>query len=212
MVPYTEAWTLAHRLHQVLTQAAKLKQDGRAAEARALVRNEGVPLWLRLAPQVRTTMLAFQAIVATRNDLGTLASLHNKFVRIALVRLRLSIQEWLGELPAETEKLLAEVTRPDGAAPARLFVPTRPTLLAKGERTRVMVVVPSGGAVRSVTLETRLRGAAQWTATPAKLLGRRTYVAQLGPLDGAEFAEYRLRAEVGAEKLASPQYVVTLAG
>ena len=102
-----------------------------------MAQNEGVPLWLKLAPQVRAAMLAFQQIVATRNDLGTLASMHNKFVRIALVRLRLSIQEWLGELPPETEKLMEEVTGPDVSAPVRLFLPTRPTLLGKGERVEL---------------------------------------------------------------------------
>jgi hypothetical protein len=212
MVPYAEAWTLAHRLHQLLTQAAKLKKDGQADQARSLVERDGVPLWLKLAPEVRKAMLAFQQIVATRNDLGTLASKHNKFVRIALIRLRLSIQEWLGALPPETEKLLGEVTRPDAAAPARLFLPTRPTLLGRGERVRIMIVAPAGGVVGSITLHTRLRGAREWTVTPAKLLGRRTWQAQLGPLEGAELAEYHVAAQIGTAKLITPSYWLTLAG
>ncbi|MCX6638052.1 MAG: hypothetical protein NT090_23595 [Acidobacteria bacterium] len=218
MVPYTEAWTLAHGLHQVLARAGKLKKDGQAGEAREVVKNDGVPLWLKLAPQVRQAMLAFQQVVATRNDLGTLTSMHNKFVRIALVRLRLSIQEWLGELPPETEKLLEEVTGPDASAPVRLFVPTRPTLLGRGERVRILIVAPGGGTVRTVMLHTRLRGAGKWTATPAKLLGRRTYQAMLGPLDGAELAEYYVSAAIGGAKLTAPPdapvntYCLTLAG
>ena len=67
--------------------------DGDGDAAREKVRGEGVPLWLRLAPSVRSTVLAFQRIVATRPDLGTLASMHNKFVRLALVRLRLARKE-----------------------------------------------------------------------------------------------------------------------
>jgi hypothetical protein len=139
-------------------------------------------------------------------------------VRIALVRLRLSIQEWLGELPPETEKLLEEVTGPDASAPVRLFVPTRPTLLGKGERVRIMIVAPGGGTVGAMTLHTRVRGAGKWTATPASLLGRRTYQAMLGPMDGAELAEYYVSAKIGGAKLTAPldapvnTYGLTLAG
>jgi hypothetical protein len=190
LVPYTEAWTLAHRLHQVLEAARKVK----GAEAREKVRSEGVPLWLRLAPQVRRAMLDFQGVVATRNDLGTLASLHNKFVRLALVRLRLSIKEYLGTLPQETEALFAQVTRPDPQAPARLFVPTRPTLLGKGEQVRLLAVV-TGPRPGGVSLHTRPRGAKEWSATPATLLGRSTYQVTLGPFsDEAEFVDYYLSA------------------
>jgi hypothetical protein len=181
---------VAHRLHLVLEAAGKLK----GGEARDKVRGEGVPLWLRLAPEVRRAMLDFQRIVATRNDLGTLASLHNKFVRLALVRLRLSIKEYLGELPPETETLFGQVTRPDPQAPARLIVPTRPTLLGKGERVRILAVV-IGASESQVALHTRLGGTKEFSASPASLLGRSTYQVTLGPFSSdAEFVDYYLSA------------------
>jgi hypothetical protein len=205
MVPYTEAWTLAHRLHGVLERAAKLKSKRKIEEARALVRSEGVPLWLKMAPEVRAAMLHFQRIVATRNDLGSLASKHNKLVRLAYHRLRLSIKEYLGSIPEELEKLLSEAIRPDPDAPPRLFVPTRPTMLGRGETARVMVIATGEAPVTRVQLHTRPRGAPQWTASPAKLMGRRTYEVQLGPFDSSsELVEYYFTAEVGTSKLAAP--------
>ena len=192
LAPYAEAWTLAHRLHLVLQAAAELKGQNRMDKARDKVRTEGIPRWLKLAAEVRKTMLEFQRIVATRNDLGTLASMHNKFVRLALVRLRLSMREYLGQLPPQTETLYADVMKPNAQAPARIFIPTRPTLLAKDEAVRVSIVVT--GDAKDVVLRTRALGA-QWTATPAKLAGRRTWEATLGPFAGdAQIVEYAAAA------------------
>ena len=204
LVPYAEAWTLAHRMHLVLKKAGELKAAGQAGEARAVVASEVVPMWLRLAPRVREAMLFFQSVVATRNDLGTLASMQNKFVRLALIRLRLSIQEYLGELPAETERLFAEVTRPDPKAAARLIVPTRPSMLKPGETVRVMALATGSEPVEGVWLHVRARGSVEWQTTPAKLLGRRTYEVQLGVPATAELVEYHFTAQVGEQSLAAP--------
>jgi hypothetical protein len=204
LVPYAEAWTLAHRLHLVLQAAAELKKNSRAEDARQKVRAEGVPLWLRLAPEVRRAVLHFQRIVSTRNDLGTLASMHNKFVRLALVRLRLSMKEYLGQLPSEVETVLAQVTRPDENAPARIFIPTRPSIMAKGEKMRLSVVSTMGGAV---TLNTRAAGTAAWIKTPAKLVARKTYEAVLGPFPaGTALVEYF----ASAGEAATPTNLLTL--
>lgn len=211
LVPYADAWMLAHRLHLVLQAALDLKQKGKRAEARAKVAREGVPLWLQLAPQVRRAILSFQRIVATRNDLGTLASMHNKFERLALFRLRLSMKEFLGQLPAETEEAFRQAVRPDTEAPARLFVPTRPTLLARGESVRLMLVVTGEAPATNVALHVRPRGAASWQTVAARLLGRRTYEARLGPLDSsASLAEYYFSANVGENKLKTQPYLLTL--
>jgi hypothetical protein len=204
MVPYTDAWITAHRMHAVLKAAGELKEAGKSAEARDKVRAEAVPLWLKLAPDVRRAMLHFQRIIATRNDLGTLASKHNKFVRLALYRLRLSMKEYLGELPPETESLFRDVIRPDPEAPARLIVPTRPTLLGKGEKVRVMAIAAGDAPVKRVTLHTRARGAS-WTVVPCRLMGRRTYEVTLGPFDAAfPLVDYYFSAEIGSEKAAAP--------
>jgi hypothetical protein len=162
-------------------------------------------MWVKLAPEVRRAMLDFQSIVSTRNDLGTLSSMHNKFVRLALVRLRLSLQEYLGELPPETETLFAELIRPDADAPARLFVPTRPSLLSKGEKVRITIVATGQAPIHSVQLHTRASGASQWGTAAARLMGRRTYQAMLGPFDTAlPLMEYFVSATVGPAKLVSP--------
>jgi hypothetical protein len=208
LVPYSQAWTLAHRLQLVLKAAGEARKAGKNDEARDKVREEGLPLWMQLAPEVRRAMLHFQSIVSTRNDLGTLASMNNKFVRLALVRLRLSMAEYLGDLPAETEKLAAQVTQPDRAAAPRLVVPTRPTMLPKGEQVRLQIIVAGGGEVAKVTLYTRPRGAAQWAATAATLAGRRTYQARLGPFrEEAALVDYYVAAEFrepSAARLVAP--------
>ncbi len=204
LVPYTEAWALAHRLQSVLHEAAKLKDAGKNEQARQKVRSEGVPLWLLLAPQVRRAMLLFQSVVSTRSDLGTLASMQNKFVRLALTRLRLSIKEYLGEIPSEMETLHSEVVRPDSNAPARLFVPTRPGIMTQDEKVRLYIVATGPGPV---TLNVRIKGVQAWTRVPAKPVERRTFEATLGPFPpGPAIVEYA----ASAGKLSTPTYLVTL--
>jgi hypothetical protein len=205
LVPYAAAWIGAHRLHGLLAKALDLRNSGKADQARNLVANQAVPLWIQLAPEIRRAMLDFQSVVSTRNDLGTLASLQNKLVRLGLVRLRLSLQEFLGELPPETETLFADLIKADPNAPVRLFIPTRPSLLAKRERVRIMIVATGQNPVHAVQVHTRIAGASQWTAAPAKLLGRRTYEAVLGPFDpNAVLVEYFASASVGSARLVSP--------
>jgi hypothetical protein len=194
LVAYTEAWQKAHRLNAVLEKAGKEKTD-----AALRVSSEGVPLWLELAPLVRQAMLDFESVVATRNDLGTLASLHNKFVRLALVRLRLSMKEYLGELPPQVEELYAQVILPDPHALSRLVVPTRPTMLKAGESVRLTIIAPGAAEPGPIVLRTRLSPVSPWLSTPAKLRARRTYEARLGPFPAsAKVVDYRVdpRGEV----------------
>jgi hypothetical protein len=189
----------------LLAQASELRNSGKADQARNLVAKQAVPLWIQLAPEIRRAMLDFQSVVSTRSDLGTLASLQNKLVRLGLVRLRLSLQEFIGELPPETETLYADLIKPDPNAPVRLFVPTRPSLLARGERVRIMIVATGLNPVHAVQVHTRIAGASQWTAAPAKLLGRRTYEAVLGPFDpNAVLVDYFASASVGPSRFVAP--------
>ena len=195
---YTDAWVLAHRLHLLLADAAKLKGSGNVSAARDKVRDDGLPLWNRIAPLVRDTMLRYQEIVATRNDLGQLASMHNKFVRLALYRLPLSIQEYLVEFPPDAEQLLLQTIRPDPDAKVRIFVPTRPSILKRSGSVRLMVVASGAAPVHNVMLNTRVLGASRWTQIPAQLMGRRTWQPTLGPFDSAkELAEYYVSASIG---------------
>ncbi len=219
LVPYAEAWTLASAIHRALSKAAELKKSGDEAGARQLVSTEAVPLWLRLAGEVRAAMLAFQRIVATRNDLGTLASKHNKFVRLALFRLPLSLAEYLGEVPEELTRRFAEVTAPDEEALARLVVPTRPGLLSPETRVRLNILVIGRTAPQRVTLHWRTLGDSRWRSVAATLAGRRTYQALLGPFPrDAALGEYYVSAQVGAAQLTAPpgapgnSYSLTLVG
>src|SRR5262249_9706771 len=149
-------WIAAHRLNQVLESAAQLKASGDIAAAKDKVANDGVPLWLSLAPLVRETMLRYQSIVATRNDQGQLASMHNKYVRLAIHRLSLSILDYLGDLPEELQKASKEALQTPTEIPARLFLPTRPGLVVGGERVRVLIVAVGNAPVGDVTLHIRL--------------------------------------------------------
>ena len=197
VVPYAESWSVAYQLQQVLIAAELKKLAGKNEEARDKVKAEGIPLWLKLAPLVREAILDFQQIVSTRNDLGTLASIHNKYERLALFRLRASMKEFLGELPPEVEKLYEEARQPDPNATSRVFIPTRPTFLRAGERVRIFAVAPGGNEIRGVTLFTRPAGAKAWTPATMKLVGRRTYAAEIEAQDvGKALFDYYVAADV----------------
>jgi len=205
LTPYSESWTLAHNLHIQLQKANDLKKQNKAAEARQMILTEGVPLWLKMAPKVREVFLQYQEIVSTREDQGQLASMHNKYERLALYRLRASMKEFLEELPPEVERSFADLRQADSKAAPRAFVPTRPTMLGKGEQVRISVVVPGAAKVVSAKLFTRARETQAWMSTPMTLVQRRTFAAELqwressGPL-----LDYYVAAEVeanGARKI-----------
>jgi len=206
LTPYSESWILAQRLHSKLQEASKLKKEGKANEACDLIRSDGVPLWLQLAPKVRQVFLNYQEIVSTREDQGQLASMHNKYERLALYRLRASMKEFVGELPPEVERAFAESREADTKAATRAFVPTRPTVLRKRERVRINVVAPGASKVLRATLFTRGHDTEAWSPSPMKLIARRTYTAELQWLESkGTLLDYYVAAEVeGAKKITSP--------
>jgi hypothetical protein len=186
MVPYCDALEIAHKIGGFLKQAVALRDQKKDSEARALIAENAVPLWLKMAPMVRETMLTFEAIVATRNDQGQLASMQNKFVRIALERLRLSIKEFLGELPASMDAAYNAAVSPGRANELRLFVPTRPSLLHAGESVRIYIVLPGQASTTEVKLYTRRLGDSRWNVITADHAGRSVYAAQLGPFQATD--------------------------
>ncbi len=195
MVPYCDAYANAHQLEGVLTRAVALRKEGNEPEAARIVAKEGVPLWTTLAMQVRAAVLQFQSIIATRNDLGQLASMQNKAVRIALERLKLSLQEFLGELPAEVERTYAEAIAPDESAPARVFLPTRPTTLMAGEGLRLFIMCPGLQQGTRVSFLVRASGEQRWQSMAVAHEGRSVYSAPLGPFDAKTASvEYRVEA------------------
>ena len=117
LVPYADSWSAAFQLNQILQKAGELKKSGNPEQAKALVQEQGIPLWLKLAPEVREAILSFQKVVSTRNDLGALAAIHNKYERVALVRLMASLKEYLREMPASLP------ASGGGGAPARCGQP-----------------------------------------------------------------------------------------
>ncbi len=204
MVPYCDAYETAHKLNTILEEAVKLRAAGDEAQARTHVLQNGVPLWLEIAPLARQVMLEYQAVIATRNDQGQLASMQNKFVRIALERLPLSIQEFTGELPPEMHQAYKAAIRPELANAPRIFVPTRPSLLKPGESLRLFIVVPGVNGAK-VKFHTRRVGQHDWEAQSATHAGRNVYTVQLGPFpmkDGA--VEYYASADAAGQSLTDP--------
>jgi hypothetical protein len=155
---------------------------------------------MKMAPSVREAILDFQGIVSTWNDVGTVASLHNKYDRMALFRLPASMKEYLREMPGAVQETIASMRAPDPNSPVRVFIPTRPTVLGRGERVRLLAVVQGGRRASEPVLLTRLSGS-DWKQAPMKLLGRRTYMAELAaPEAKAPFLEYYVSARIETVK------------
>lgn len=205
MVPYCDAFEKAHQLNAVLKRAVALRGSDNHDAARTEVLQHGVPLWLAMAPLVRQTMVEYQAAIATRNDQGQLASMQNKFVRLSLERLRLSIKEFLNELPDEMTTAYAAAVSPANANGARLFIPTRPSLLKPGESLRIFVVAPGQQNIVSIQLLTRCQGTQGWQSSPATHVGRSVYAAKLGPFSARdEVVEYYATIAGQAENITAP--------
>lgn len=175
----------------------ELKRNGKAQEARALIENEGLALWTTAATKVREVMLSFQQVVSTRNDLGSLASMHNKLVRLTLFRLPASIKEILDELPVSAQRLQADLLLPLPHEPGRVFLPTRPSILLHGESVPLSAVAPGTELVTGSFLFTRVDHSPSWVRSQMQLRGRRTYVSQLGPFERAtRWVDYYVQAEL----------------
>ena len=209
LVPYSESWVLASELQKILEHAHELKQNGKAAEARLEVLDQGVPLWKKLAPEVRKAVLIYQQMVSERNEQGALASVHNKFERLALFRLRLSMKEFLGELPPDVEDLFQEVRRRDSTARPRVFIPTHPSALAPGEKVRIFAVAPGGNSTPRLKLFLRRVAGEEWRSFPMQLMGRRTFMKEIEASQAdSPLLEYYVEAEFsgpgGSHRLTAP--------
>jgi hypothetical protein len=76
-------------------------------------------------------------------------------VRIALERRRLSIKEFLSELPPSMDAAYAAAISPVDANPPRVFIPTRPSLLDPGDSARIFIVFPGQTAIGETKLYSR---------------------------------------------------------
>jgi hypothetical protein len=90
----------------------------------------------------------------------------------------------------------AQIRRPDPNATPWVLIPTRPSLLGKGEAVRVFAVAPGGREVLRVTLFTRRVGSETWDTHAMGLVGRRTFVRELGPPQSlSPLLDYYVEAE-----------------
>ena len=101
--------------------------------------------------------------------------MHNKFERLALVRLRLSMKEILGDLPEDVEAVYSEVTAPDSELRERLFVPTRPGILEAGKEIAVTAVAPGSREAIEAEIGIRMENETSWIFRPMTVRGRRTF-------------------------------------
>ncbi len=131
--------------------------------------------------------------------------MQNKLVRMALERLRLSIKEFVDELPLEMEQAYALAVAPEKSVSPRLFIPTRPSLLKPGEELRIFIVAPGLEEGRAVNLHTRRQGTLHWESIPAVHAGRDVFSAHLGPFDATDQGiEYYASAIAGTQLLCDP--------
>lgn len=193
--PYARAWRTGVALHKLIAEQHARKQRGEATAAATVVREQGIPLWIELLGHARAAVLAFQHTIATRNDLGMLASIHNKFVRIATFRMRESLLEFLDELPPEAAAAASAALSPDTGLEGWVFVPTRPTRLAPGEQVRITAVAPGARELTDIQLVWRPIGAESSTFLPMQRAGRRTYTLDFTmPINSELGIEYYVRA------------------
>lgn len=193
--PYARAWQVGRRLHHLIQEQHIRKKQGDIKGAAAVIRAQGVALWVELLGHMREAVLAYQHSVATRNDLGTLASIHNKFVRIAAFRLGASLLEFLDELPADAEEARQRALAPDTSLEAAVIVPTRPTRLVAGEAVVITAIAPGTRELTNITLCWRPVDATTWRCERMIHVGRRTYKAVLNqPLEVSNGIEYVVRA------------------
>lgn len=192
--PYARAWQLGRKLHALIAEQHKHKKDD-PDQVTKVIQEQALPVWVELLEYTREAVLSFQRGVATRSDLGTLASIHNKFVRIATWRFHEALLEFIDPLPEAAESALIAALAPDETLEPEVIVPTRPTRLSQGEQVRITALTPGALPVNDVDLQWRLLNSSSWNTTPMELRGRRTYVANLSqPSEAFESLEYRVKA------------------
>lgn len=192
--PYARAWQVGQKLQKLISEQYTRQQTGEDDVAQ-VIREQGVPLYIELAGHVREAVLAFQHSVATRNDIGMLASVHNKFVRIATFRMRMALLEFLDELPADVDLAYTSAISPDTTQAGTVIVPTRPTRLSPGEQVRITAIAPGIREVSAVTFCWRETGATNWQQVQMNCVGRRTYTRDFEmPVRSIEGIEYRVTA------------------
>jgi hypothetical protein len=131
------------------------------------------------------------------------------------------MKEFLGDLPKEIETLFRQVRKRDASVHPRVFIPTRPSALASGEKVRIFAVAPGGESVPRVKLFLRRAAAEKWQSYPMQHVGRRTFLKEIEASKAdLPLLEYYVEAEFfgprGKDRLTAPagaprqSYSVTL--
>jgi hypothetical protein len=192
---YTRAWQTGRLLQDFLATAYKKRDKGEPITSDN-VESSALPLWLKLLQHMREAVLLYQRTVATRSDLGTLASIHNKFVRIAAYRLKASLLEFIDTLPPDAVAALQAALAHDSACRGRVIVPTRPSRLKAGESVHITAIAPGTAEIAQIYLECRDIDTGDMSRHLLENVGRRTYAARmLMPPTTTTGLEYRVVVE-----------------
>ena len=174
------------------------------AARKKMAREEALPLRIALARRWEELITLALSWVSTPGGMGTIANLEEHVRRAARSRHFLDLYD------KELEKILAEPL-PSSIHPTtsylgapRLFVPTHPNLVEKGERLLVKAVfldkVPPG----EVVLHWRPLGTGPFRSRPMKHAGRGVYKDHLPPPGRGGLEYYVTATTKGGSKLSWP--------
>jgi len=157
---------------ELARQVAALNQTTNAS-ARAELASAAVALRVQLSRLWEMMLTEQLAAADTPGELGTIANLeqHNRVFSHLLDHADAALTNALGHALPDTVQLLR-----DYAGPARLFVPTERTQIARNEMLHIEAIALSAQPVNSVMIHVRPLGSQQdFIAMPLQHLGRGVY-------------------------------------
>ena len=167
---YMEAWQSGAQLEDLLERA--FAESGPAREQAA---REALPYWIDVLEACRSGVVSLQASLATRSDLGTLASVQNKFVRLAAHRTREEFRELLDVLPDDVESAYLDAIAPWHEPQPRVVVMPALTAVTRGQVEVLTIMCPGPVSPEEVRVSHRRHGDDVWSTEVAELRGRRTF-------------------------------------
>jgi hypothetical protein len=201
-------WLNTFRYHRALGQlgctrgeldriVSGVAKEREAAKRLDCTQTEALPVRLALARQWEEMMTFLLQTVSTPGELGTIANLEQHSRRNPkethfLEKHDAQLSAWLGApLPAEAQP----ATTYQG--PARLIVPTVPTVLPEGEKLSLKVIVLDREPPQAAAVFWRALGAGEFRQLPLRHVARGVHRAEL-PALGADGLEYYVRAVTAA--------------
>jgi len=204
---YLEAWQAGATLHGLLDRAFE--------EADSLVEettDEAFAEWVKVLAACRAAVVALEGSVATRSDLGTLASVQNKFVRLAAHRTREEFRELLDTLPADVDAAYRAAIASWSEPQPRVVLMPALTSVTRGRSELLTILCPGPDAPDVVRISQRRHGSVDWSTDTAALRARRTfgYLIDIHDEDvsGVDLVVESIRG--GAPMAAAPTLTVTV--